>query len=271
MSVRLDDIQRAVRELALSDKALCVHSSLRSFGWVDGGAQSVINGLLAEGCTVMAPTFTIFLHSTAPPADLRIPRNGCDYDVLSAVLGANPRVFTPQDDDIDAHIMGAIPSALLRMPNRIRGNHPLNSFAAIGPLAEDLVDCQKPLDVYAPLRMLIAMNGFVLLMGVGFERMTLLHHAEQLAGRKTFRRWATGPDGKPITVEAGGCGFGDFEQVLSPIVRETRVGESIWKALPAGDAANAAARAIRENPDITRCGNPDCLECSDAVAGGPLL
>lgn len=269
--VRLDDIREAVRELSLSGQVLCVHSSLRSFGWVDGGAQTVVEGLLAEGCTVMVPTFTIFLNSTAPPADLRILRNGCDYDVLTAKLGVNPRVYSPQSNDIDGQIMGAIPSAVLSMPDRIRGNHPLNSFAAVGPLAEDLVGCQKPLDVYAPLRALVAVDGFVLLMGVGFKRMTLLHHAEQLAGRKTFRRWATGPDGMPITVEAGGCGFGDFERVLSPITRETRVGQSIWRALPARDAAEAAARAIQENPDITRCGNPDCLECNDAVAGGPLL
>lgn len=56
MTVSLEDIREGVRTLGLSGAALCVHASLRSFGWVDGGAAVVIEGLLAEGCTVMLRT-----------------------------------------------------------------------------------------------------------------------------------------------------------------------------------------------------------------------
>jgi hypothetical protein len=33
----------------------------------------------------------------------------------------------------------------------------------------------------------------------------------------------------------------------------------------------AAAAAIRADPEITRCAAPDCRDCADAIAGGPIL
>ena len=63
-------------------------------------------------------------------------------------------VYAPDAPDIDRADMGAIPAAVLAMPGRVRGNHPLCSFAAIGPLADELVAAQQPLHVFAPLRAL---------------------------------------------------------------------------------------------------------------------
>ncbi len=53
----LESIREGVRALGSSGAALCVHASLRSFGWVDGGAAVVIEGLLAKGCTMMLRAF----------------------------------------------------------------------------------------------------------------------------------------------------------------------------------------------------------------------
>jgi len=168
--------------------------------------------------------------------------------------------------------MGTIPAAALARPERMRGNNPLCSFTALGPGA-NLVREQRPLDVYAPLRLLGARGGFVLLIGVGLERMTLIHLAEEKGGRTLFRRWANGPDGRPQEVEVGSCsdGFRKLEPVLAPLARETRVGESLWRAFPARETVDAATAAIRERPDITHCGSADCLRCADAVAGGPRV
>jgi aminoglycoside 3-N-acetyltransferase len=111
----------------------------------------------------------------------------------------------------------------------------------------------------------------VLLIGVGLERMTLLHLAEERAGRALFRRWANGPDGRPMEVETGGCseGFGKLEPALAPLARETTVGESRWRAFPARAALDVATDAIRANHEITRCDREGCLLCADAIAGGP--
>ena len=50
-------------------------------------------------------------------------------------------VFSTASNAIDRN-MGAIPRAVLARPERQRGDHPLASFSAIGPLASDLVGGQ---------------------------------------------------------------------------------------------------------------------------------
>jgi aminoglycoside N3'-acetyltransferase len=265
------DIADAARLLGLSGLSVCVHASLRSFGWVDGGAPAAVNGLLGEGCTVLVPTFS-WTFAVPPPANLRRPRNGWDYDSWEGSSAGEGRIFTPDSDEIDVEDMGAIPASIVSMPQRARGHNPLCSFSGVGPLARQLVSGQRPLHVWAPLEALAEAGGSVVLMGVGLQEMTLLHLAEQRAGRTPFRRWANGADGKPIEVETGGCsdGFGKFAPVLRPLQRECRVGSSRWLVFPASATVEAAAAAIRADPMITHCGRPHC-RCNDAVQGGPVL
>src|SRR5437870_4023263 len=210
------------------------------------------------------------MFGVAPPEGMRPARNGLDYETAVESPGRD-RIFSPGSNELSPS-MGAIPAAVLARPERVRGNNPLCSFTALGPGA-DLVREQRPLDVYAPLRLLGARGGFVLLIGVGLERMTLLHLAEEKAGRTPFRRWANGPDGRPQEIEVGSCsdGFPRLEPVLAPLAHEVRVGESLWRAFPARATVDAAAAAIRDRPDITHCGSADCLRCADAIAGGPSV
>jgi aminoglycoside 3-N-acetyltransferase len=178
----------------------------------------------------------------------------------------------PATTEIDLS-MGAIPAAIVNWPERARGNHQLNSFAAVGPLARLLVQDQNATDVYAPLRALTEQDGAIILMGVGLERMTFLHYAEQVAGRVPFRRWANGPDGKPLSVAVGSCseGFDHFAPLLAPFNQQFLVGESIWQVFPARQTLDVAVQAIRYYPSITRCDDDECERCIDAIRGGPLL
>ncbi|MBI5091767.1 MAG: AAC(3) family N-acetyltransferase [Candidatus Hydrogenedentes bacterium] len=271
--IGVDDIREGARTLGLAGRPICVHSSYRSFGGVEGGPLAVVTGLLAEGCTVMVPAFASFFVSPPIDARFRPPRNGWSYDSPPELGRHEGRVYTPDTTEIDTDEMGAIPTAVVNMPARARGNHPLCSFAAVGSLAQRLIAPQAPLNVYAPLDALVAENGAVLLMGVDFTNMTLFHLAEKAAGRTLFRRWAKGPDGTPMMVEAGGCsgGFGAFGSALNDLVRETHVGASRWWALPARETLTRAAEAIRSNPMVTHCGRNACDRCNDAVAGGPIL
>ncbi|HEX8905597.1 MAG TPA: AAC(3) family N-acetyltransferase, partial [Longimicrobiaceae bacterium] len=183
------------------------------------------------------------------------------------------RIYTPASPEVDAADMGAIPAAVLSIPGRVRGAHPLDSFTAAGPLAHALVDAQDAEHVHAPLEALAAFQGAVVLMGVGFERMTLLHLAEERAGRAPFVRWANGPSGEVVRARVGGCseGFGKLAPVLAPLAREMTVGESRWLVLPAAETVAAAAAAIRSDPHLVHCGDPACDRCNDAVLGGPVL
>jgi aminoglycoside 3-N-acetyltransferase len=149
----------------------------------------------------------------------------------------------------------------------------MGSFSAVGPLADDLIRDQTATDSFAPFRTLAARGGYAVLMGVGLDRLTLLHAAEQMAGRNLFMRWANGTDGHPAPVFGGGCsaGFPRLESALRHLMRETIVGSSLWKVLPAAEVLTVAAAVIRGEPEITHCADPACCECNDAVLGGPIL
>jgi aminoglycoside 3-N-acetyltransferase len=164
--------------------------------------------------------------------------------------------------------MGAIPVYVLHKAGRMRGDHPLDSFTAIGPLASQLVEGQSAEDVYAPVRVLEQLGGYVVMMGVGLNRLTALHHAERLVGRPLFRLWAKGADGQLVQARLGGCseGFVNFDPVLSPIERQIRVGQSLWRIFPVGPMLALAVAAIRANPTITHCGNAGCEECNTNVS-----
>ena len=258
----------AIRTLGLTGRPVCAHASLRSFGHVDGGADAIVDAFLDEGCTLMVASFSGGVFGLPPPPDDNIERNGIDMPFRAQP--AHDLVFSPESNE--HHEMGALVDAVLRTPERARGNHPLSSFAAVGPLARELVARQRPDDIYAPLAELATRGGAVVLMGVGLTRMTLIHLAEKRSGRTLFRRWANGPDGKPVAVEAGSCseGFGKLEPALRDARRETNVGQSRWHVFDAHDALEAATSAIRRNPHITHCGQ-DCARCNDATAGGPIL
>lgn len=250
----LEDIRAAITQMNLSGKPLCVHASLRSFGHVQGGAQTVVEGLLQQGCTVMVPTHSYSTYHIPPPengpVDLAVP------------------AYTPDSNAIDAQNMGAIPVCVLHMAGRVRGNHPLDSFTAIGPLASQLVEGQSAEDVYAPVRTLGQLGGYIVMMGVGLNRLTALHHAERLAGRPLFRLWAKGADGQPVHARLGGCseGFVNFDPIFAPIERQIRVGQSLWRVFPVEPLLELAVAAIRANPMITHCGNAGCEECNTNVA-----
>ncbi len=94
-----------------------------------------------------------------------------------------------------------------------------------------------------PLKAIAELGGYVVLMGVNFNRLTLIHLAEQMAGRNLFRRWAK--DSKGVTIEVGGCSEGFIKEI--------------------------SENAIRNNPLITHCGDSRCDRCNDAVKGGPIL
>lgn len=85
------------------------------------------------------------------------------------------------------------------------------------------------MQVYTPLKQLVEMDGYIILMGVDLTKMTLLHLAEQKAGRNLFLRWTKNQSGDPMYAKVGGCsnGFINFEKDLKSIGKKKLVGESL--------------------------------------------
>ncbi len=265
-----------IGRLGLRGAPVCLHASLRSFPALAEGPATVVDGLLDAGSTVMVATMANQAFDIpAPPGD-RPARNGVDYARHDRSTAQRP--WPGQSDHFDATRtevdpwLGATSAYVAALPDRQRCRFPPGSFSALGPLAEDLIGAEGASDTFGPLRELADRSGWVLLAGVGLIRMTLLHLAETEAGRRPFVRWARRPDGQPIRNLSGGCSMG-FERlagVLAPIERRARVGSSLWRAFPARETVELAADAIRRDPSITRCADPGCPECPDAVAGGPI-
>ena len=271
MSLKQNEIQGAIQDLGLSYQVICIHSALSSFGYIQGGANAVINAFLGEHSTVLVPTFS-YSYAISPPSSMRPPRNGWNYKLSHDQNDRNEQIFKTDSDEIDGD-MGIIPKSVLSYPDCRRGYHPLNSFSVIGPQSEELISEQSPMQVYAPLKKLVEMDGYIILMGVDLTKMTLLHLAEQEAGRNLFLRWAKDHSGDPMYVKVGGCsnGFINFEKVLKSIEKKKLVGESLWKVYPAKETLNLTTEVIQNRPSITHCSNPNCERCNDAIAGGPML
>lgn len=269
MSLSKPAIVDVLRQEELREATLCVHSSFRSFGHVEGGPAAVIAALLGEGNTIMVPTFTASMR-VPPPANIPLPiRNGTDYS--QPEYEEHAEVFDPDSESVDIHTMGAIPATLLRMPGRSRGTHPTNSFSAVGPAAERLVTGQTPTNIWAPLEELVRQNGMVILMGVGYDRMTLVHLAERMVGRPSLIRWVNDGRGNKLAVTAGTCsrGFNNLAPALDPYVRRVQVGYSLWTLCPAQQILEVIVRAIANDPHLTVCSDAACKRCGDLLLGGP--
>lgn len=281
-TVSSDDLKQGIETLGLQGKIVCLHSSLRSFGSHGleargnvSAAEMVIEAFLAAGCTLVVPTFTRWFEVMPPPAG-RYERNGLHadderiYEYYQIVLNQwDLQCYTPTLVLMSMKDMGILPATLVRMDGRARGDHPLISFTAVGAQAASVISHQS---LQHPYRLFDVVD-VVLLMGTPLRRMSLLHYAEQRAGRNLFRRWVNTCAGAVVDVPIGGCseGFDKLEAALAPHGQEVFIGTSRWRAFPTQAALRAAADAVRANPTITHCGDSKCARCNDAVQGGPVM
>ena len=143
---------------------LMLHSSLKSFGYVEGGADTVINALLhtiGEEGTLLVPTLTGRREDSpaAPPV----------FDVCSSSCWT-----------------GIIPETVRTRKGTVRSLHPTHSVAAIGSLGELLTSehekSQSPCDQTSPYYKNALLGGYILLAGVDQESNTSIHSCEELAG-----------------------------------------------------------------------------------------
>lgn len=156
---------------------LLVHASLSSIGWVVGGAQAVILALtrvLGETGTLVMPAYctdnTDPRFWQAPP----IP------EAWWQTARDNMPAFDPQRTP--TREMGKIAETFRSMPGVRRSSHPATSFCACGRLAEVITEnhtLEFGFGEMSPLARIYDAHGQVLLLGVGHERNSSLHLAEQ--------------------------------------------------------------------------------------------
>lgn len=268
------EIVNAINTLGISGADVCIHSSMRSFGApIKNGLKTLTDAFMERFCTIMVPTFSD-IYEVRPTKQFMPEQNGAgDYSFFLEQSYAEIKPFDVTSKEISAGDMGAFPKFVLETEGSVRGNNPLNSFTALGANAKRLVARQSFKDVYAPLKQLCADDGYVLLMGVGLDKATIIHYAEQVAGRTPFVRWAYDENRKVVPVSAGSCseGFRNLDGILDIYARKITVGSSRWVCYKAQEFVDVCSRAIRNMPNITHCDDKECDRCNDAIKGGPQL
>ena len=163
-----------------------LHSSLSSLGHVDGGAPTVIDAfrsVLGDHGTLVTPAFSGSVKD--PLRD--VPVGSADAEVW-AVRDAVPlfdAATTPTET-------GAIPTAVLSHSYGVRSSHPQASVAAVGHHA-DLICRDQPLSfalgANSPFSRLVELDATIVLLGVGHNRSSMLHHVESLLDENIRRHW----------------------------------------------------------------------------------
>jgi aminoglycoside N3'-acetyltransferase len=176
VTVTRDDIAGSFREVGLrAGDGVFLHSSLSSFGEIEGGSQAVIDAL----DEVLGPDGLI-----AMPA---FPLVGGTLEYLST----NP-VFDVRNTPSR---MGALTERFRTSAGVVRSLHPTHSVAARGPGAEELVaghdEAETPFGAGTPFARMIERGMVQLWFGVGLRIFTLYHAFECLR-----------PGGFPIQVFA---------------------------------------------------------------------
>ncbi|HKL75649.1 MAG TPA: AAC(3) family N-acetyltransferase [Halanaerobiales bacterium] len=176
-----------------------VHSSLSSLGWVCGGPVTLIDALMeviTKSGNIIMPTHNGNYSEPKYWGNPAVPESWWD-SIRNEMPAFRPEV-TPTRG------VGVVPENFRKYPNTVRSSHPINSFAAWGKNADEIIanhDLNSSLGEKSPLQKIYDLNGKILLIGVGHESNTSLHLAEYKADFKKETKEYGAPiikDGKRI-------------------------------------------------------------------------
>lgn len=166
-TITKERIIKDIKDLGIhKGDVVLVHSSLKSIGYVEGGAQTVLEALyeaVSTSGTLVVPTY----HT---------------------VGGSMYKTCLTKDYVFDPHTapthLGAIPSASLRFPNVERSIHPTHSVSAIGKHAKYITEAHhlagSTFGPDSPWDRLVKLDSEVLGLGVSMAYPAFYHMVEDM-------------------------------------------------------------------------------------------
>lgn len=181
-----EDLIRAFTDCGLAEgQTVCVHTSLKKLGFVVGGAETLIRSLLEivgdEG-TLMMPSQT--WKNLDPSTGVHWEEPVEWWPIIREHWPAYDKEITP------AIGMGVVAEMFRKWPGAARSDHPARSIAAKGKHADYITEEHDLSNIFganSPIDKLYELDGYVLLIGVGYEKNTALHLAETRANFPTKR------------------------------------------------------------------------------------
>ncbi len=255
-----DRIVRDLRKIGVKKcDHLCVHSSLKSIGFVKGGPDTVIDALLE----VVGPDGTIMM-----PAFTRI------FSLKKIESGKVDYVFDYRSTPIYVKRIGSIPETLRKRHDSIRSRHPTNSIVAIGKYAKYLTDGHDENSrAFAPFSKLAEINGKILSIGTLNNFLTMGHEAQSLVGLLElippivgvkFRN-AEGNIRLFIRKDLAEGSFPDLIYILRDLglVTDGRIGLAKSILIPAKKSLEILIKKLKDDPSLNLCDRVTCLWCRE--------
>lgn len=251
------DLIQGLNELGIQEgDNLIVHTSIKSFGYICGGAQVVIEALLeivGKDGTIVMPT------QSWKNLD---PTTGVHFDAEEEWWPLIRENWPPYDKDITpTNTMGCVAEMFRKYKGSLRSDHPARSFAANGKNAEYIIKNHDLSDVFgesSPLAKLYKLNAKVVLIGVGYDKNTSLHLSDVRANYKSKhfveessaisingkREWKSY---KSLYVDGEDfCEIGEaFEKECS--FNSVKIGDSTVKIMKQRDLVDFAVKWIEAN------------------------
>lgn len=171
------DVMDALEKAGVSKgQTIMVHTSLSRLGYVCGGAQIIIEALLESvggNGTIMMPTQS--WKNLDPTAGVHWEEPEEWWQIIRDNWPAYDKDITP------TNTMGAVAEMFRKWPGTLRSDHPARSVAAKGKYAQYLTANHDLSNIFgegSPIGKLYELDGYVLLIGVGYDKNTSLHLAD---------------------------------------------------------------------------------------------
>ena len=226
-------------------QTVLVHTSMKALdGHVVGDAPAVVDALMTvltpEGTLVMPTNST---NNTDPSTwGQKSPFSEEQWHVIRAEMPPYRPEITPSNR------MGAVNECFRTYPDVRRSSHPAFSFAAWGKHA-DFVTANQALDnsvaEQSPIGRVYDLDGWILLLGVDYERCTSQHLADYRADYPFKEAEENGSamlvNGRRqwVTYRDEAIGMADFAQIGASFEQETN-------AVIIGKVTEATVRLIRQ-------------------------